>query len=44
MKKSMNNKFKSTFGGELVLKKTDGEDLRQVFYEISKDIKLLFQD
>ena len=40
----LNNKFRSTFGGELVLKKTDGEDLRQVFYEISKDIKLLFQD
>ena len=40
----INNKFKSIFGGELVLKKTDGEDLRQVFYVISEDIKLLFQD
>ena len=40
----INNKFRSTFQGELILKKADGVDLRQVVYFISKDLNLLFQD
>ena len=40
----INNKFKSTFQGELILKKADGADLRQVVYFISKDLKIFFQD
>lgn len=40
----INNKFNSTFQSKLILKKTDLQDSRQVTYELSKNLKLLFQD
>jgi hypothetical protein len=40
----INNKFHSTFQGKLIFKKPDKLDLRQVNYELSRNLKIIFQD
>ena len=40
----INNKFHSTFQSKLIFKKPDKLDLRQVNYELSENLKIIFQD